>query len=91
MRSRYYGIALAVVIAFSISYSALATVQGTVTDTDGIPVKATDITGYAPLWTGSIMAIGSMNEREKFTGKIDEVRIYNHRLEDAEIIRLYYE
>ncbi|MFC1692463.1 LamG-like jellyroll fold domain-containing protein [Candidatus Latescibacterota bacterium] len=58
---------------------------------DGVPVKETDYTGYAPLWTGSIMAIGSMNEREKFTGKIDEVRIYNHRLNDDEITRLYYE
>lgn len=42
-----------------------------------------------PLWTGTIMAIGSMNRSYFFTGSIDEVRFYKRALNSKEVQTLY--
>jgi len=45
--------------------------------------------GKKPLWTGTSMAIGSMNSGEFFTGKIDDILIYNYALSDDQVNDLY--
>lgn len=53
--------------------------------------SSNDQSGNTPPWTGKIMAIGSMNGTEFFTGKIDDVRIYNRVLSKQEIKSLFNE
>ena len=45
--------------------------------------------GARPAWMGTLMQIGSMNHDEYFLGKIDDVRIYDGVLTDAQIQELY--
>ena len=40
--------------------------------------------------TGTVMEIGMMNRYEFFTGKIDDVSIYNRALTNEEILSLYW-
>ena len=44
----------------------------------------------SPIWSGSMMLIGSMAGSEKFSGLIDEVRIYNRALSEIDIAILYH-
>ncbi|MFV0268591.1 MAG: LamG-like jellyroll fold domain-containing protein, partial [Draconibacterium sp.] len=47
-------------------------------------------TGYDPPWTGGNMYIGSLTtSSEKFSGLIDEVRVYNRALSATDVTALY--
>lgn len=48
-----------------------------------------DFSGTVPPWTSQLMAIGSMSNSEYFTGKIDNIRIYNRTLSNSEIEMIY--
>ncbi len=41
---------------------------------DGMMVGERDCGGKAPSWTGTLMAIGNMNEQYRFIGRLDEVK-----------------
>jgi len=56
---------------------------------NGVFVTEVEFSGIVPPWTGAIMAIGSMNNTEFFTGKIDNIRIYNRILSENEIDLIY--
>ena len=59
-------------------------------DGDLLPVRSTDRSdGLEPAWTGEVIQIGAMNTTEFFLGKIDDVRIYEGALTDAQIRELY--
>jgi hypothetical protein len=58
---------------------------------NGVFVNEVNYRGVVPPWTGTIMAIGSMNGTEFFTGKIDNIRIYKRTLSKNEIKSLYKE
>jgi hypothetical protein len=52
---------------------------------DGILVKEATYSGIAPLWTGTIMGIGTMDNIMFFKGIIDEVEVWNTALSIAQI------
>jgi hypothetical protein len=56
---------------------------------NGMFAGESENTGAEPLWTGTIMAIGSMQSNIYFRGKIDDIRIYNRVLTEREINELY--
>ncbi len=51
--------------------------------------KEQDETENIPPWTGTIMTIGSMGSSEYFTGKIDDIRIYDKILSNNEMQLIY--
>ena len=56
---------------------------------DGRFVHEVDYTGTVPPTVNSTMNIGSMDGGYYFTGKIDDIRIYNRTLTDDEIKAIY--
>ncbi|MBN1926516.1 MAG: LamG domain-containing protein [Prolixibacteraceae bacterium] len=56
---------------------------------NGVLSSEEDFTGKTPPWTGTIMTIGSMANTEFFTGKIDNIRIYDKTLTLNEIELIY--
>ena len=56
---------------------------------NGNPVSTASFAELEPAWTGRVMQIGAMNSGECFLGKIDDVRIYDEALTDAQIQELY--
>ncbi|MCE4564559.1 LamG domain-containing protein [Maribellus sp. CM-23] len=56
---------------------------------NGVLSNENDFTGKVPPWTGTIMTIGSMGSAEYFSGKIDDVRIYDKVLSEHEIQLIY--
>lgn len=55
---------------------------------NGDYIDSNSTLGEVPPWTGTRMDIGAMNGVELFTGKIDEVRIYNCAIDANEISEL---
>lgn len=55
---------------------------------NGVFLDSNSTLGEVPPWTGTRMDIGAMNGVELFTGKIDEVRIYNCAIDANEINQL---
>jgi hypothetical protein len=52
---------------------------------NGNLIKEADCSGYAPVWTGTVMEIGAMNSEYFFDGMIDEVKVFNYALTSPEI------
>ncbi|MFH0895580.1 MAG: LamG-like jellyroll fold domain-containing protein [Bacteroidota bacterium] len=56
---------------------------------NGVFQKLNSTLGYLPAWTGTRMDIGCMNGMEFFTGKLDDVRLYNCALSTADIQEIF--
>jgi hypothetical protein len=57
---------------------------------NGVLENTCSLTGYDPPWISNEMYVGALTgTSEKFIGSIDEVRIYNRALTDADVTELY--